>query len=83
MRRLLALIGVWPLVWTQDHDGEVRLRVAKKTPFACGWSCGSICFWDRSVQLLPDGSTTGRIYVKRWAEWEHNRKHVTFEVAEK
>lgn len=31
--RLLALLGVFPLVWTEDHDGDVRLRVVRKSPF--------------------------------------------------
>lgn len=32
MLRILALLGVFPLVWTTDDDGEIRLRVARFGP---------------------------------------------------
>lgn len=76
MKRLLALLGCFSLVWTQDHDGEVRLRIAHRNPFG-EWACNAIgppC----SVILNPDGTTRGKYYVRRWMEWKHNRCHVIF-----
>lgn len=32
-RRVLGYLGLVELVWTEDYDGEVRLRVVHKSPF--------------------------------------------------
>ena len=77
IRKLLALLGFWPLVYTQDHDGEIRIRIARPNPFG-GWMCDSI-YWENAVTLLSDGKTSGITYVERWIEWRHNRKHVVFD----
>jgi hypothetical protein len=74
MRKLLALCGCWPLVYTKDYDGATRLRIAKQTPFG-DWTCRAII---GSVILNPDGSTSGTCYVQGWVEWQHNCKHVIF-----
>ena len=29
IKRLGALLGLWPLVYTRDYDGEIRLRIAR------------------------------------------------------
>jgi hypothetical protein len=64
IRRLLSLLTGRPLVWLQDHDGEVHLRIAKRTPFGLSarrWSLGVYdCF------LREDGSVLGPCYVMRW-----------------
>ncbi len=76
MKRLLAWLGFFPLVWTQDHDGEVRLRAAWQSPFG-EWWCHGIG-WCGHMTLLPNGGVEARrgAYVVRWKEWEHNRKHL-------
>lgn len=78
MKRILALLGFFPLVWTKDHDGDIRLRVAQRSQFG-SWCCGAVFERDRSVTLLCGGGTTGKSYVERWIEWKYNRKHVVFE----
>ena len=77
IKRGLAMLGVCCLVWTQDSNYSVRLGIARQTPF--GWICKTLgSDW---VMLNPDGTVCGTGYVKRWAEWEYNRKHVVFEEA--
>lgn len=74
MKRLGALLGLWSLVYTQDYDGEVRLRIARRSPFGGYWAKTYLL----SVKLLPGGITAGISYVEGWIEWRHNRKHLDF-----
>lgn len=76
MKRLLAILGIWTLVWTEDHDGEVRLRRARYTRFGKWITCGILSH--PVMVLLPNGDIACGIYVQRWKEWEHNKNHVVF-----
>lgn len=67
MRRLLAALRLVRLVWTEDGDGEVRLRIARR--FGYQWRCSAIAL-DNSVILNPDGSTSGKCYVKKWRAYD-------------
>ena len=64
LKRIIALLLRRELVWLQDHDGEVVLRIARRTPF--GLECyrhppgGGRCL------LFPDGSFKGPSYVDAW-----------------
>jgi hypothetical protein len=63
MKRLFAWIFGWPLVWTRDHDLEVRLRRVHSTPWN-NWVYG-VGFDQRS--LAPNGEMQpGSSYVKEW-----------------
>lgn len=63
MLKLLAHLFKWPLVYTQDFDGDVRVNRVTKTPFdnyivrAIG---NSTCL------LKSDGTVEGASYVKKW-----------------
>jgi hypothetical protein len=63
-RKFFKIFGA-TVVMTEDYDGVIRIRFAKKTPF--GLRCGSI-YDHLSVELNPDGSCSGKCYVKRWAK---------------
>lgn len=61
--KLAAFILRWRLVWTEDADGEIRLRKVNVTPFGERCHAGTA---DNSVILNEDGTTSGKCYVKRW-----------------
>lgn len=80
MKRLFALLGVWSLVYTEDFDGEIRLKVVlRNNPISGGlWVHGIGCFG--RYRLVSDGtvSPTYTGYVTRWKEWPHNRRKISF-----
>lgn len=65
MKRFLAAILRWPLVWTVDYDGEVRLRRVYTDKFGGMRVRGilSFCFY-----LQPNGTVLGYeySYVTSW-----------------
>ena len=63
MKRVLAKMFGWPLVWTEDYDGALRLRRVYRHPFRT-YVVRAIC--EKAVFLNEDGSTGGRRYVERW-----------------
>lgn len=75
MIRILGWLGLVILVWTEDHDGEHRLRMARKSPFGKWHVRGLIVHGI----LLPDGKIDRCYYMSRWCEWKNNRRHVIFE----
>lgn len=94
--RLLAWLGFFPLVWTKDHDGEIRLRLVKsrsRKPDVFGEGAQPLTLIVRGIpgqsqfSLNRDGTCApwsgGGSYVTKWREWEHNRKHVTFPASGK
>lgn len=64
MRRLFAWIFRKPLVWTRDIDGDVRLRLARYSPWN-EYTVYGIGFSRRGV-LQKDGSVYNGSYVKNW-----------------
>lgn len=67
IKKLLAILGLIELVWTEDYDGAVRLRVIRKHPITGRRAViGIINIW---ASLEEDGSTSGCSYVKRWAPY--------------
>ncbi len=69
MKRLLALVTAklgWWWIWTRDHDGAVRLRVVRTSPFEENIVRG-IC--QRTGVLEKDGSIRGGSYLKRWKHY--------------
>ncbi len=92
MKRLLALMGFFPLVWVRDNDGDIVLRRAYRTippvPIdSFGLPVKNVRAGFRVVvygcrrDLLEGGGCDPYASVNnyRWREWEHNRKHVVFE----
>jgi hypothetical protein len=75
MIRLLALLGFFPLIWTRDCDGEVRLRIARRTIWD-EWVVRGL-FATRGI-LNPDGTIVCGGYMQGWKEWRLNRVHVVF-----
>jgi hypothetical protein len=64
MRRLIAWIFGLPLVWTKDHDGEVRLRLVRSDPWNEYTACGIIS--KKRGSLKQDGSIENGSYMKKW-----------------
>lgn len=63
MKRILAFIFGWELVWTEDYDGELRLRRTYKIG---GKKRTSAMRNDKSIILNKDGTTSNKSYVKNW-----------------
>ena len=76
MKRILEWLRIVRLVWTVDHDGDIRLRIVrspKRRPlFGLPPSRHSESQWcaailaSNPVYLNDDGSTDGACYVSRW-----------------
>lgn len=64
MRKLLALMGLCSVVYTEDYDGDVRLRIAHHTPFD-RYCVKGICSW-RVGYLRADGRIMAGSYMRRW-----------------
>jgi hypothetical protein len=64
MKRLFAWIFGWPLVWTQDHDGEVRLRKARKSVFDGTYTVRGV--WLTVGFLSPNGDILHGCYLSKW-----------------
>lgn len=67
MKRLLAHLGLIKLVWLQDKDLEVTLRIKRKNPFG-----GYLAFRTNymMVNLNPDGTCSGCDWVSRWKDFK-------------
>lgn len=74
MRRLLEILRLVRLVWTEDSDGEIRLRIVRN--FGTQLRCNAIC-WGGGVILNSDGSTSGKCYVKKWYPYNHRSPQPT------
>lgn len=66
IRRLVALLLGWRVVWLRDYDGEVVCRLAKPTPYGMMAYRMSRLFGISPVILLPGGKVTGASYVHEW-----------------
>jgi len=51
------------VVCTEDFDGEIRYRFARRTPL--GLRCNALTF-GLKVLLNEDGTTSGSCYVVKW-----------------
>ena len=69
IKKILAKLGIIQLVWLEDHDGDITLSIKRKHPFG-GYMAYRIYLTGRVVRLLPDGSTLGTDYVKRWMDYK-------------
>lgn len=73
------MLGLCELVWTQDFDGEVRLRLVRRSKVPFGpygpWVGGVSNLKTHPFILCPDGTVAGG-YVKRWEAWQYNRNPV-------
>lgn len=67
MRKLIAWILGWQVVWLRDHDGEVVRRLAQPCPFGglIAYRMSRL-FRISKVSLLPDGRVKGAFYVEEW-----------------
>lgn len=64
VRRAVGLLGLANVVWTEDMDGAVRLRLAHKTQFGTYTVKG---IWsDRSGKLATSGVILDGSYMERW-----------------
>lgn len=61
--RLWAKLTGQKVVFLLDHDGEITVSLANKTPF--GWIARRN---GRAVLLQEDGTTKGVCYTKQWKE---------------
>lgn len=66
MRRLIAWVLGWQVVYLVDHDGFICKRLAQPTPH--GWMAWrmSRLFRIRPVLLEPDGTVRNGVYVESW-----------------
>lgn len=64
MRKLIAKLFGLPLAYTQDHDGEMRLRIVRRDPFGEYTVRGVV--WFRIGFLKPDGSISNGSYLRKW-----------------
>jgi hypothetical protein len=64
MKKLFAYLFKWPLVYTEDSNGAVRLRKVSKTPFG-KYAVHGISDIS-TAKLNSDGTTDGCSYVKKW-----------------
>lgn len=65
IKRIWAKLTKGKLVWLEDFDGEITLRIARKHPFG-GLRTNRMSFGITPLQLLEDGSIEPKCYVKRW-----------------
>jgi hypothetical protein len=67
LRRLIARLIGWRVVYLVDHDGEVTQRFAQPNGIG-GWYAWrmSRTFNLRRVSLLPGGEIKPSCYVQRW-----------------
>ena len=75
MKRLLAWLFGWPLVWTRDYDGEVRLRKARWTP----WGYIVYGIVSSTVGTLKQDGTieeTKRCYMAQWKPANKRAEHL-------
>jgi hypothetical protein len=63
LKFFFAWIFRWSLIWTEDCDGEVRLRRMHHTPFG-RYMAASIL--NRDIILNANGTTSGCSYVRQW-----------------
>ena len=84
MRKLLAKFGIIQLVWTEDFDGELRLRrVYWDGPHAP--TCKGILTYTSEaryhIKLKPNGVAESKVasYVRRWYNYSGNRRPVIVE----
>ena len=82
MEKLLANLFKWPLVYTEDFDGETRLRKVTKTQFG-NYTVNGITSLT-CTKLNHDGTTDGSSYVKKWkpANKYGNQLYVLFKLEE-
>jgi hypothetical protein len=64
MKRLFAYLFKWPLVYTQDHDGEIRLRKVTKTLFG-NYTVTGMTGCCHGI-LIFDGTVSNGAYIKYW-----------------
>lgn len=64
LKRIMAFLLRRELVWLRDFDGEVVLRMARRTPF--GLECYRHSFGVGRCRLFRDGSFNGPSYVGEW-----------------
>ena len=62
-KKLIAKLTGGFVVYTEDFDGEIRVRIAKKLPSG-DVMCRSIL--RRDCVLLDDGTVENHGYVERW-----------------
>jgi hypothetical protein len=66
IRKLIAKLMGWKVVWLIDFNWNMCLRFAK--PTGLGWKAQRLNFNIRPVILAPDGELKGGAYVVGWVE---------------
>lgn len=65
--RIAAFVTRRPLVWLRDHDGEITLTLAKRSPWG---DLTAERWWPftglHTVTLADDGSCPNGSYVRQW-----------------
>lgn len=68
MRKLIAKLLGWKVIYAQYHDGEVICRLAHPTPYGYFAYAHSRMFDIGGFICNPDGTTTGACYVESWKD---------------
>lgn len=80
IRRLIAALLKMPLVYTQDFDGEVRLRLVHDMVFERHFVKGIL--GTTIGELLPDGTIEGGRYLRRWKPANQTAQNLIWERKE-
>jgi hypothetical protein len=78
LKKLGARLGLWLVVFTRDHDGEVRTRIVHDSEFGGGRVKGLFGPQTNWGKLEPDGSISGHSYMVAWKNYTGNRNPVEF-----
>lgn len=68
MKKLIALLLGWKVVWVQWYDGRVTYNLVQPTPFGYQGYAISRVFDIGNFVCLPDGACTGASYISSWRE---------------
>lgn len=72
LQKIIAFLARRELVWLRDYDGEVVLRIARRTPF--GLECYRYPPGGGRCLLFPDGTFKGPSYVDEWKPYNTGNK---------
>jgi hypothetical protein len=83
MRRFLQWLGLIILVWTEDFDGELRLRMVwsdGNRPFVFCIVSPPFSFAERHRAYLNEDGTISHTYMKRWHFYEDKPNRTNMKI---
>lgn len=66
MRKIIAWVLGWEVIWVQQFNGKVYRRLAQPTPYGLVAYTHSRVFDIGCFVCLPDGTCSGDICVTSW-----------------